>query len=122
MKRPRILIVEDDAIIAEDLKECITELGYETISTESSAENALSLINAEKPDLILMDIKLCGILDGIEATAIINARHNIPVIYITAFSDAQIKARVSKTKSVKFITKPFNENEVKKIIRETLEI
>jgi CheY-like chemotaxis protein len=115
-----ILIVEDDAIIAEDLSNCIKDLGHNIISVEVTAERALTKIAQKKPQLILMDIKLSGALDGIEATSIINSRYKIPVIYITAFSDQKIRERVSKTMPLHYIIKPFDDDEVKRIITEAL--
>jgi len=84
MKKTRILITEDEQIVAEDLKMTLETMGYTVVGIASSGERAIELADGEKPDLILMDIMLAGKMDGIAAAHTIRSRHDIPVIYVTA--------------------------------------
>ncbi|MCG8572968.1 MAG: response regulator [Spirochaetes bacterium] len=121
MPKARIMIVEDDAIIAEDLKCCLEELGYEVTSIHSKGEEAVSKVNTENPDLLLMDIYLKGFFDGIETSTVIKKRFkNIPIIYISAFSDQKLLQRASKTEPIMYIVKPFEEIQLKKAIENAL--
>jgi len=121
MTKARIMIVEDDAIIAEDLKLTVERLGYEVVAVESKGEAAMRRAEETRPDLILMDIMLKGVFDGIEATAFINVRLDIPVVYVTAYSGKEIKARAEKTDHLAYIIKPFNDKKVGEVIQEILE-
>jgi CheY-like chemotaxis protein len=120
MAKARIMIVEDDAIIAEDLKMTVERLGYEVVAMESKGEAAMRRAEESKPDLILMDIMLKGVFDGIEATAFINVRLGIPVIYVTAYSGREIKSRAEKTDHEAYIIKPFNDQKVAEVIGSVL--
>ncbi|MEI6841177.1 MAG: response regulator, partial [Methanomicrobiales archaeon] len=86
MKPSTILVVEDERIIATDLRGSLQDLGYKVPAIASSGESAIELVEKYHPDLILMDIFLDGEMTGIEAADRINLRHDIPVIFLTAFS------------------------------------
>ncbi|MFQ5560435.1 MAG: response regulator [Nitrospinota bacterium] len=103
MKPKRILLVEDEGIVALDLKESLVHLGYDVVSTVSSGEDAVSVAEETKPDLVLMDIFLQGKMDGIEAASLIRMRHQIPIIYVTAYTDPKTFDRAKKTEPSGFI-------------------
>ncbi|MGZ7069788.1 MAG: PAS domain S-box protein, partial [Methanobacterium sp.] len=104
----RILIVEDEAITAIDMEGTLKTLGYEVVSIASTGKDAILKAGELKPDLVLMDIFLKGNMDGIEATSKIQSAFNIPVIYLTAYSDENTLKRAKLTKPYGFLTKPVN--------------
>lgn len=112
MKGTRILVVEDEQIVAEDLKMTLEVLGYQVIGIVRSGEKAVEMAKTENPDLILMDIMLEGEMDGISAASQIRANRDIPVIYVTAFADSTLLERAKQTEPYGYIVKPFNEREV----------
>ena len=87
MVNARILVVEDERITAEDIKDSLNNLGYEVSDLVSSGEEAVKKVEELQPDLILMDIRLEGEMDGIDAVEEIREKYDIPVIYLTAYSD-----------------------------------
>jgi len=105
----RILIVEDEALVAEDLKIQIEDIGYINSGIVASGEDALAFLKTSLPDLILMDIMLSGKLDGIDVAKIIKEKYQIPVIYLTAYSDQENLDRALKTEPYGYILKPFDE-------------
>ena len=105
----KILIVEDEAIVAMQLEESLKQLGYEVVGVASRGNDAIRIAKDTWPDLILMDIRLEGSMDGIEAAESINQFYAIPVIFLTAYSDDKTISRVIRTSSYGFMTKPFNE-------------
>lgn len=110
--KPQILIVEDEIIAAEDLQITLKNLGYAVSSLVSSGRKAIKEIEEKKPDLILMDIKLKGDIDGVEASEQIRSRFNIPIIYITALSDNDALQRAKITEPFGYIYKPIDEKEL----------
>ncbi|HEY1406480.1 MAG TPA: response regulator, partial [Spirochaetota bacterium] len=112
MKRPRILIVEDEQLVALDLAHTVERFDYEIAGTCDSGEEAVLLAEKLHPDIILMDIFLAGNMDGIEAGRQIKTRFDIPFIYITASTDQETLSRVKVTQPYGYITKPFDEHEV----------
>lgn len=112
MTDTRILVVEDEQIVAEDLKMTLEALGYQVAGIASSGEKAVELAKKENPDLILMDIMLAGEMDGISAASQIRATQDIPVIYVTAFADSTLLERAKQTTPYGYIVKPFNGREV----------
>ncbi|OQX71848.1 MAG: hypothetical protein B6D62_01245 [Candidatus Cloacimonas sp. 4484_275] len=108
----RILITEDERIIAEDLKMTLQEFGYDVIGIVASGEEAIAETKRLKPDLILMDIMLDGKLNGIETAKDIFIKFKIPVIYITAYADSETLDKAKKTKPFGFLFKPFEEEEL----------
>jgi len=107
--KPRIMIVEDEFVVAEDIRECLEHLGYTISSTASSGKEALERIEQDPPDLILMDIVLTGEIDGIETAHRIAERHNIPIIFLTAHSDDTILLRAKMIGPYGYILKPFDD-------------
>jgi PAS domain S-box-containing protein len=112
MKKARILIVEDELIIAVNLKETVEGLGYDVQAIVSSGEEAIEKSEEIKPDLILMDIVLSDKMDGIDAAKIIMERLKIPVIYLTAHSDKLTLERAKATEPYGYVLKPINPQEL----------
>ncbi len=113
MKRQiRILIVEDEAIIANDIKSTLEKFGYIIIDIAKSGEAALQMVKKSLPDLVLVDILLEGSLNGIDITQTIQHEYNIPVIFVTAFSDPNTINKAKLTAPYGYVSKPFEENEL----------
>lgn len=108
----RILIVEDERITGEDLRDVLTDLSYSVIGVVSSGPEAILLAENETPDLVVMDIRIKGDMDGTEVAGILRSRFNIPVIYLTAHADAETLQRAKLAQPLGFITKPFQEAEL----------
>ena len=111
--KTRILVVEDDVIVASDIEKSLEHFGYKVPATASSGEQAISKALDLKPDLILMDIRLKGKMDGVEAAAKIREKLNVPVIYLTAYSDEKTIERAKITEPLAYLLKPFEERELK---------
>jgi two-component system sensor histidine kinase UhpB len=112
MYKTRILIVEDERLVAEDIERMIQSLGYTPISTVSSGREAVAKAIAEKPDLILLDIVLRDELSGIDAANQIRAHLDIPIIYITAYPDEKIVEAAKSTEPFGYLLKPIDEKEL----------
>ncbi|AKB18549.1 MULTISPECIES: response regulator [unclassified Methanosarcina] len=112
MAKGRILIVEDEHIVAIGIKRMLKGLGYTVTGVASSGEDAISKAESTFPDLVLMDIMLKGELDGVEAAKEIKERFDVPVVYLTAYSDSNIVERVKKTGPFGYIVKPFDEKDL----------
>lgn len=109
----RILIVEDEAVVALDIERRVRDLGYAVAGTAAAAEDALRIAARERPDLVLMDIRLRGIMDGIEAGRQIRSQWGIPVIYLTAHADEATLARAKETAPHGYVLKPFDEQKLR---------
>lgn len=118
--KKKIMIVEDEVIIARDLKQLLQGEGYEIQSIEDSAENALEKIKLEKPDLVLIDIQLFGKMDGIKLTEQIAKIDHIPVIYVTAYTEKKVIDRAMKTKPRAYIMKPILDEDLVDAVKEAL--
>lgn len=112
VNRPRILIVEDEAIVAEDLEMAITDIGYEVVGRASRADDAVNMALELKPDLILMDIVLRGEKNGIEASREIKEKTTIPVLFLTAYSNLELIDAAKSTEPYAYIVKPFRERQL----------
>jgi CheY-like chemotaxis protein len=112
MKKGLILIVEDEAIIAIDIKRSLVELGYDVTPVAVSGIDAIQKAEEYEPDLVLMDIVMPGETDGIEAAREIQSKLDIPVVYLTAYADKEIVDRAKTTKPYGYITKPFTERDL----------
>lgn len=110
--RPTALIVEDETLIAEELSERLTRMGFSVVGTVDSADEAIQLAIQERPNVVLMDIRLKGEKDGIHAAAEIRKHFDIPVIYLTAYSDQITLNRVKETEPYGYVLKPFHEREL----------
>ena len=116
----RILVVEDEAIIAMDIQNILKKIGFSSSEVVHSGEESLQRVAAGRPHLVLMDIRLKGKMDGIQAARKIFDQYNIPVVYITAFGDESTLKRVDGTARFGYITKPFEENELETTIQGAL--
>lgn len=114
--KTRILIVEDDMIIAANLSLQLTNLGYEVTGIESRGEEAVMHVGVNTPDILLMDINLKGSIDGIETVKAIQQSHDIAVIYLTANTDDASFSRAKETHPQAFISKPFNQLDLQRTI------
>lgn len=112
MAQTKILVVEDEIIIAEDLQRRLERLGYEVIGIATSGKEALEKIKEQLPDLILMDIVIHGETDGIETANNIKSLYDIPIIYLTAFSDDETLKRAKITEPFGYMIKPYREREL----------
>ncbi|MBU4259376.1 MAG: response regulator, partial [Desulfobacteraceae bacterium] len=112
MSDTRILVVEDEGIIAKDIKNILSFLGYSVIGIASSGEEAIEKAMEMHPDLVLMDIVLEGDMDGVKAAEHIRDRFDIPVVYLTAYSDDTTLQRAKITEPYGYILKPFQEREL----------
>lgn len=112
MQPMRILVVEDESVVALDIERTLRRLGYEVCGTCASAEEVLESVAHLAPDMILMDIMLRGAMDGIEAADIIRHRHGLPVVFLTAHADRPTLERAKVTKPFGYILKPFDDREL----------
>jgi CheY-like chemotaxis protein len=113
---PRALIVEDEALIAEELRERLSGLGFSVIAAVDSAEEGVAIATSQRPDLVLMDIRLKGEKDGVQAAAEIRQRVDVPIVYLTAHSDRRTVERAKETDHDGFILKPFHRRELQSTI------
>jgi len=108
----KILIVEDESIVAMEIKNRLEKLGYKIVGMALTGQQAIKESEENNPDLVLMDIRLKGSMDGIDAADEIKNRFNIPVIYLTAYADRETLKRAKVTEPYGYILKPFTEREV----------
>ncbi|TQD27634.1 response regulator [Methanolobus vulcani] len=113
MTNEKIMIVEDEKIVALDIKDSLEHFGYSVPYMADSGEDAIKFIDQCRPDLILMDIVLKGKMDGIETAGTIHKNYGIPVIYLTAYSDEKTLQRAKLTEPFGHILKPFDERELR---------
>jgi two-component system cell cycle sensor histidine kinase/response regulator CckA len=112
MDKKRIFIVEDENIVSLDMKKRLEKLGYEVPGIAASGEDAVKMVLEQKPDLVLMDIKLSGEMDGVEAAAEILKSYSVPIVYITAYAENTTLRRAKITEPFGYILKPFEEREL----------
>lgn len=112
MKEERILIVEDDPSIAENIQEILELLGFVNIDIANSANQCVKTIKKNRPDLVFLDIKLKGDKDGIELGEIIHQMSDVPLVFVTSYSDPTIIERAKRINPAGFIVKPFNTNDI----------
>lgn len=108
MGKVSVLIVEDEFIVAQDMRENLSKLGYEVLQVARTGEEAIRTLKQNTPDVILIDIRLGGKIDGIDVIRAIREMVRVPVIYVTAHSDAQTFERAKLTRPQAYIVKPFN--------------
>lgn len=117
----KILIVEDEYIVAEDIANILTNAGYKVVAKADRASEAIALTREHRPDLILMDIVLKGTDDGITAAHQIRQETGTPVVYLTAYSDRRTFERAKETQPLGYIVKPFDEANLKTSVEIALE-
>jgi len=113
---PRALIVEDETLIAEELKERLSRLGFSIIAAVDTADEGIAIATREHPDLVLMDIRLKGEKDGVQAAREIREQVDVPIVYLTAHSDRLTVERVKATEYDGFLLKPFQRRELQSTI------
>ena len=112
MNTARIMIVEDERITAEDIHDILTHLGYTVTAVVSSGEEAIRDTGRTKPDLVMIDIRIKGDMDGIEAARQIREQFDTPVIYLTAHADRETLDRAKLAEPLGYLIKPFQEAEL----------
>ncbi|MGB9980062.1 response regulator [Methanobacterium sp.] len=118
--QPKIIIVEDEAITAMDLKMELEMMGFKVVSTVSNGIEAIQKTKELRPDLVLMDIIIKGEMNGIEAASQIIADLDIPIIFTTAYSDSTTLKKAQFTKTCGFINKPIEYNALKEVIESAI--
>ncbi len=112
MKHKRILVVEDDSIIAAYLQDTLIRMGFDVPDIASSGEQTLQIVARSSPDLILMDIQLKGEMNGITTARRIKSEFDIPIVYLTAYSENTLIEQAMATKPSGYLLKPVNEQEL----------
>ena len=108
-----ILVVEDEGIVARDIQNCVVNLGHEAVGWASTGEEALEIAEKSRPDLVLMDIRLGGAMDGIAAAEEIRSRFEIPVVFLTAYADDETLAKAKAVGPFGYVLKPFEESDLR---------
>jgi len=108
----RILIVEDEALVAADLEKRLQKLGYDVATITDNGPDALRFVEADRPDLALMDIRIIGPMDGVETADQLRKRFQVPVVFLTSYSDSATLARAGLTEPFGYIVKPFEERDL----------
>ena len=103
MKQRTVLIVEDEAIVAADLASKLVHLGCRVVGNVARGEDAVIVAGEQRPDIVLMDVRLSGAIDGIEAAQRIRSVHDIPVVYLTAHSDPETLSRALGTEPFGYV-------------------
>jgi two-component system cell cycle sensor histidine kinase/response regulator CckA len=111
-----ILVVEDERIVACDIEESLIALGYDVTGTASSAEECWSSVARRRPDLVLMDVRIQGDVDGIETARRLKKNYDIPVIYLTAYADERSIERACETAPHGYVLKPFRSGELRSAV------
>ncbi len=114
--KARIFVVEDEVIVARDIRQQLVNLGYETAGHAISAEDCLAQLPLQLPDLVLMDIQLSGAMDGISAARVIRTQFSIPVVFLTAYAADDVLARAKLSEPYGYILKPFNDRELRTVL------
>lgn len=116
MDKARILVVEDEGIVAEDIQMSLEDFGYHVTAVVTTGEEAVQKAQESQPDLVLMDVVLQGEIDGIEAAGLIQSSLGIPVIYLTAFADDEMLKRAKITEPFGYLIKPFRDRDLRSSI------
>jgi PAS domain S-box-containing protein len=116
----RILIVEDEAILAEDLRETLERHGYQVVDVVDNADDAQQRVENLRPDMVMMDIHIAGDQDGISAASRIRQSIDVPVVFLTAHSDAATLERAKQSSPYGYLVKPFDDQELRATIETTV--
>ena len=114
--KSRVLVVEDELVVARDIEQQLTDLGYLPVAIATRGEEAIDLVASLHPNLVLMDIQLAGSMDGIAAAQIIRDKFALPVVFLTAFSADEVLARAKLAEPFGYILKPFSERELRTVL------
>jgi len=120
MNPPSVFIVEDEAIVADDIRETLRSIGYTVPGVARSGEAAIEKIAENRPDLVLMDIHIAGTMDGIDTAGRVHALYNIPVVFLTAYADRELLERAKKTEPYGYIIKPYDDRGLQSTIEMAL--
>jgi CheY-like chemotaxis protein len=112
----RILIVEDEAILAMNEQKILSRMGYQVCGVTDNGQTAVEIAKHRKPDLILMDIRIRGPIDGIQTAECIRRFSDVPILYTTAYSDEDTMSRLGKTAFSRHLFKPWQPNALKEAI------
>jgi two-component system, LytTR family, response regulator LytT len=116
MGKVKVVVVEDESIVAKDIQNSLKNMGYGVPAVVSSGEKAIEAVHKFRPDLVLMDIMLKGEMSGIEAAKIIKDRFDIPVIFLTAYADEDTLDKAKPSVPYGYVIKPFKEKELETTI------
>jgi PAS domain S-box-containing protein len=116
----KVLIVEDEPVVALDLQQEIEDFGCEVVGLAESADEALLAVEETRPDLAMMDIRITGSMDGIEAARLLRDTYGVPVIFLTSYSDDTTISRATREMPYGYLTKPFQTRELKAMLQVAL--
>jgi two-component system, response regulator PdtaR len=119
-KAARLLIVEDDHLVAMELEHVLLDAGFEVSGTAVTAEEAVRLAVEEKPDLVIMDIRLAGPRDGVDAAVELFGKTGIRCIFATAHQDAGTRLRAQPAQPLAWLSKPYHRSALLQAVREAL--
>ncbi|MFH1942843.1 MAG: response regulator [bacterium] len=119
-QRGKILIVDSERIIAEDVRRCLESFGYTVLAVVPSGEEAVEKAKSLKPDLVMMEIVLQGKLDGIDAAERIRSHFHIPVVFLTTLTDEKTVDRAKSVEPSGYLLKPYNDTELKNTVEKVL--
>ena len=117
----RILIVEDEFLIAMDMEMQLLRLGHDVVGTADTGEEALSLAETERPDVVLVDVSLRGPMDGVEAAVHLRQVRPVPVVFVTAFGNEDLLRRLRAVSSYEVLMKPYRPEDLQRVIVAALE-
>ena len=120
MTPARILVVEDDRVVARDIQHQLTRIGHTVVCVTPLGEDAVRLALESQPDLVLMDIRLEGALDGVDAAQQIRDRCQVPVVFLTAYADDETLERARVTEPFGYLLKPFEDSQLRTVIEMAL--
>jgi len=120
LAKNKIIVVEDEGIVAMDISKCLTGLGYDVVFVSDSGEKTLKLLDENKADLILMDVELKGGLNGIETAKLINEKMDIPIVFLTAFEDEATMNKLKEVSPYGYLVKPFDDEDLKRTVSKIL--
>lgn len=116
MKPVNILIVEDDRIVARDIRQQLQAMGHAVAGIAADGEQALALARSANADLVLMDIRLAGPMDGIQAARLIREHCDVPIIFLTAYADDETLRRAHQTEPFGYLLKPFESSQLRTVV------
>lgn len=116
MPKATIVVVEDEAIVAMDLRAKLEDLGYAVPGSTHSGEEAIKLVTLIQPDLVLMDIRLSGEMDGVQAAGEIHQSLDIPVVFLTAYADEATLERAKQTEPLGYLLKPVDHKSLQTVV------
>jgi len=112
LERTRVIVADDESIIRMDLREMLTNLGYLVVGEAGDGRSAVNLARELRPDVVIMDIKMPGGIDGIDAAKILTEERIAPVVLLTAYSQRELVERAKEAGVVGYIVKPFRESDL----------